>query len=210
MPNIVLVDDHPIVLYGLIALLRAHPRYRIVDTCSTAEAALRLVRETDCDVLVADLHMLGDMFETIRRIRTERPDIKIMVFTESASPATCLKAMAAGADGFVLKASSTDELSGAIETVLSGKEFISLPMASGVTRQKEVEKQRKQKIASVALSSRENQVVHELLKGASNKEIATKLSLSHKTVKYYMNQIMRKFDVRSRVEVVLEVHRING
>lgn len=72
------------------------------------------------------------------------------------------------------------------------------------------EKQRRQQLASLALSSRENRVAHELLNGAVNKEIATKLGVSHKMVKYYMNQIMRKLDARNRVEVVLELQRMIG
>jgi DNA-binding NarL/FixJ family response regulator len=70
--------------------------------------------------------------------------------------------------------------------------------------------QRKSERAAVALNSREDQVVQELLNGASNKEIANKLNLSDKTVKHYMTQIMQKFNARNRVEVVLEAQRLNG
>ncbi|PLL12329.1 DNA-binding response regulator [Tabrizicola sp. TH137] len=210
MPNFVLVDDHPIILSGLAALFRTRPHYRIVETGATAEEALRLVREVKCEILVTDLNLMGEELEGIRRIRAERPDLKIMIFTEATSPRTCLQVMKAGADGFVLKGSSTDDLAAAIETILSGQEFISPPLATSITQEKELEKQRRQKLASVALSSRENQVAHELLNGASNKEIAVKLSISYKTVKFYMNQIMRKFDVRNRLEVVLELQRMNS
>lgn len=210
MLNFVLVDDHPIVISGLAALLRMHPAYQITSTGSTAEDALRLGRDGSCDVLVVDLHLLGDRFETVRQLRAEHPDLKIMIFTETDSPAACLEVMEAGADGFVLKTTGTDDLFRAIQAILSGKRFISLPLALGIDHEKDMEKQRKQQLASVALSSRENQVAHELLNGASNREIAVKLNISYKTVKFYMNQIIRKFDVRNRVEVVLELQRMNG
>lgn len=210
MPKFVLVDDHPIVLAGLACLFRTQPQYQIVHTGPTAEDALRLARDAECDVLVADLHLLGDRFETLRQIRAVSPDLKIIIFTENACPATCLEAMKAGADGFVLKDSETGELVSAIETILSGQGFLSVPMALGVGHERELEKQRKQLLASVALSAREHQVAHELLHGASNKEIAKKLNISYKTVKFYMNQIIRKFEVRNRVEVVLELQRMNG
>ena len=70
--------------------------------------------------------------------------------------------------------------------------------------------QRRAGRASVGLNSREDQVVRELLNGSSNKEIANKLNLSDKTVKHYMTQIMQKFNARNRLEVVLEVQRMNG
>ncbi|MBD1206566.1 MAG: response regulator transcription factor [Rhodobacteraceae bacterium] len=210
MPNLVLVDDHPIILSGLAALFRTRPGYQVVETCSTADPVLPLLRASKCDVLVSDLYLLGDKFETIRRIRKERPDIKILIFTENACPTTCLDVMTAGADGYILKNSGTDDLFTAIEAVLSGQGFISLPLVLGLSQEKEMEKQRRQQLASVALSSRESQVAHELLHGASNKEIAVKLNISYKTVKFYMNQIIRKFEVRNRVEVVLELQRMNG
>jgi two-component system, NarL family, nitrate/nitrite response regulator NarL len=201
MLNLVLIDDHPIVLAGLVDILKSHAQYRVVNTGQTAEAALRLVREGGCDVLVADLNLPGDMVETI---------LKILVFTASASPESCMQVMSAGANGFVLKGSSGGDLFYAIEEIAAGKEFISSSMASKVIREMRIAEQRKAERASVALNSREDQVVRELLNGASNKEIANKLNLSDKTVKHYMTQIMQKFNARNRLEVVLEVQRMNG
>ncbi len=169
MLKLVLIDDHPIVLAGLVDILRSHAQYQVVNTGSTADAALRLVREEECDVLVADLNLPGDMVETIRQIRAEKPEVKILVFTASASPDSCLQVMAAGANGFVLKGSSGGDLFYAIEEVAAGKEFISSSMASKVIREMRMAEQRKQERASVALNSREDQVVRELLNGASNK-----------------------------------------
>lgn len=210
MPDFVLIDDHPIVLDGLTAVLGTRPAYRIVATGATVEAAEILVCQTNCDVLFADLRLMANPSETIRRIRSERSHLKIIIFTENACPVTCLDVMKAGANGFVLKDSTTTELFGAIETILAGQEFISPPLQTEVSREKELAKDRKQQLASLALSSREGQVAHELLHGATNMEIAVKLNISYKTVKFYMNQIMRKFDAKSRVEVVLELQRLNG
>ena len=210
MLNLVLVDDHPIVLAGLVDILRAHAQYSVVGTGSTAEAALRLVREGGCDVLIADLNLPGDMIETIRQIRAERPEVKVLVFTAAASPDICMQVLGAGANGFVLKGSSGGDLFYAIEEVAAGKEFISSSMASKVIREMRIADQRKAERAAVALNSREDQVVQELLNGSSNKEIANKLKLSDKTVKHYMTQIMQKFNARNRLEVVLEVKRMNG
>jgi DNA-binding NarL/FixJ family response regulator len=210
MLNLVLVDDHPIVLAGLVDILRANARYQVAGIGSTAEDARRLVRDKDCDLLVADLNIAGDMLETMRQIRAEQPEVKILVFTASATMDMCMDALAAGANGFVLKGSSGGDLFYAIEEVLAGKEFISSSMASKVIRDMRAAEQRRAGRASVGLNSREDQVVRELLNGSSNKEIANKLNLSDKTVKHYMTQIMQKFNARNRLEVVLEVQRMNG
>lgn len=210
MLNLVLVDDHPIVLAGLVDILRANARYQVAGIGSTAEDARRLVREKDCDLLVADLNVGGDMLDTMRQIRAEQPEVKILVFTASATTETCMDALAAGANGFVLKGSSGGDLFYAIEEILAGKEFISSSMASKLIRDMRAAEQRKAERASVGLNSREDQVVRELLNGSSNKEIANKLNLSDKTVKHYMTQIMQKFNARNRLEVVLEVQRMNG
>lgn len=210
MPRFVLIDEHPIVLSGLAAVFRTHPHYQIAATAVSADAALQLVIGSNCDILIADLPLLGERYETLRRIRAERPDLKILIFTETACPATCLDVLNAGANGFALKDSPAEELSRAIEAVLAGQDYIPPSLTSQVSQEKDLAKARRQQLASLALSAREHQVAHELLHGASNREIAAKLNISYKTVKFYMNQIMRKFDARSRVEVVLELQRMNG
>ena len=210
MPRFVLIDDHPIVLSGLTAVFRTHPRYEVAATGATAEQALHLVSATQCDILVADLHLLGDRFETIPRLRKLRPDLKIMIFTEIACPSNCLEVMKAGANAYILKDTSTDDFPAVIEMVLSGNDYISPELAPAISQTKETRQQRQEQLASIALSLRETQVADALLNGASNKEIAVKLNLSYKTVKFYMNQIMRKFEVRNRVEVVLELQRLKN
>lgn len=210
MPKFVLIDDHPIILSGLTAVFRTHPQYQVAATGATAEQALSLVSATTCEILVTDLHLLGERFDMISHLRTIQPDLKIMIFTETACPSICLEVMKAGAKAYILKDTQTDALHAAIEMVLSGIDYISPELAPAISQTKETREQRQQQLASIALSSRETQVADALLNGASNKEIAVNLNLSYKTVKFYMNQIMRKFEVRNRVEVVLELQRLKN
>ncbi len=210
MLNLVLVDDHPIVLAGLTDILRGQPRFAIRATGATAEAALELVRDGVCDMLITEMNLPGDMLATIRQIRAEAPEVKILIFTASTSVEDCMGVLAAGAHGIVLKGSSGTDIHYAIEEVAAGKEFISSGMATKIIREMRAAEQRKAVRASAGLNSREDQVVRELLNGSSNKEIANKLNLSDKTVKHYMTQIMQKFNARNRLEVVLEVQRRNG
>jgi two-component system nitrate/nitrite response regulator NarL len=210
MLNLVLVDDHPIVLAGLADILRGQANYAIQATGATAEAALRLVLDGRCDMLITELNLPGDVLDTIRQIRAKKPEVKVLIFTASTSAEDCMQALAAGAHGIVLKGSSGTDIHYAIEEVAAGKEFISSSMATRIIREMRAAEQRKAVRASVGLNSREDQVVRELLNGSSNKEIANKLNLSDKTVKHYMTQIMQKFNARNRLEVVLEVQRMNG
>lgn len=210
MLNLVLVDDHPIVLAGLADILRGQANYTIQATGATADAALRHVLDGRCDMLITELTLPGDVLATIRQIRAERPEVKILIFTASTSAEDCMQALSAGAHGIVLKGSSGTDIHYAIEEVAAGKEFISSSMATRIIREMRAAEQRKAVRASVGLNSREDQVVRELLNGSSNKEIANKLNLSDKTVKHYMTQIMQKFNARNRLEVVLEVQRMNG
>lgn len=210
MLNLVLVDDHPIVLAGLADILRGQARFSVQATGGTADAALRLVLDGPCDMLITELNVPGDILAAIREIRAAKPEVKVLIFTASNSAEDCMQALAAGAQGIVLKGSSGTDIHYAIEEVAAGKEFISSSMATRIIREMRAAEQRKAVRASVGLNSREDQVVRELLNGSSNKEIANKLNLSDKTVKHYMTQIMQKFNARNRLEVVLEVQRLNG
>ncbi|NGQ91745.1 response regulator transcription factor [Rhodobacter sp. HX-7-19] len=210
MTKLILIDDHPIVLAGLVDILTSQGKYEIVATGATADAALHLVRTHDCDVLVADLNLPGDMVETIRQIRIDRPSVRILAFTANGNVECCMQLLAAGATGYVLKGSSGGDLFYALEEVAAGKEYVSSAMATKMVREMRQAQQRKAERASVALNAREDQVVRELMSGASNKEIATKLNLSDKTVKHYMTQIMQKYNARNRVEVILEAQRLSG
>lgn len=210
MLNVALIDDHPIVLAGLVETLRPCGDYEIVGTGSSREAALDLVRDGACDVVILGLTPGEAMIDAINDIRDTAPATQVLVFTGIADVQICMAALAAGALGYVLKDIAVPDLFYAIEEVAAGREFIASSMASAVIREMRMAEQRRMANASVSLNSREGQVVRELLNGASNKEIANKLNLSDKTVKHYMTQIMQKFNVRNRVEVVLQAQRIYG
>lgn len=210
MLNVVLIDDQPVVLAGLIGLLGGRKDLRIAATGATAEAARRLVQQHACDVLVVDMSARGDMLAALRHIRARHTETRIVVFTADNSVDTCMDAINAGANAYLLKDCAAEELFHAIDEVAAGREFVTSHMSAKVIRAMRSAEQRRTARAGLGLNAREGQVVRELLNGASNKEIASRLNLSDKTVKHYMTQIMQKFNVRNRLEVVLEVQRMNG
>lgn len=201
-----LFDDHPIVLSGLDEIISKTGFCDVVATGSRAEDALDVARDRNPDLVILDLQMPGDVIGTIAKISAERKGPKVLVFTASEKASDCVEAMSQGANGYVVKGSDCGDLFDAIRVIMEGGEFISPKLAVRVIR----EMNRAKSLAEseeITLSCREDQIVSQLLKGASNRDIAEKLKLSEKTVKYYMTQIMQKFDVKNRVEVVLAVQK---
>lgn len=202
-----LVDDHPIVLSGLEDLINKTGKHDVVATGRNADDAELIARLHDPDVLVMDLQMPGDVLSVIASITSQRDAPHILVFTASNRLEDCKSAMSNGARGYVVKGSSGGELFHALNSLALGEEYVSPCIALMMMREANRPKKNVQPEANISLSYREDQIVAELLKGASNKEIADQLKLSEKTVKYYMTQIMQKFNVNNRLSVVIAAQK---
>jgi two-component system, NarL family, nitrate/nitrite response regulator NarL len=208
--SLALVDDHPTLLRGIESLLSEDPRYLVVGTGGRAEDAVRLAEEASPDVVILDLSMPGDVYEAIEKI-TQKALAKVLVFTAYDDVNLAMRALDAGAQGFVLKGRPTTDLNDAIESVLAGEIFVSPDFAKKLMGGFRHRSRREKGLKEAKLSARERQLVECLLQAHSNKEIARTLNLSEKTVKHYMTNLMNKLGVRSRVEVVLTVQaRLGG
>ncbi|MGK8233057.1 LuxR C-terminal-related transcriptional regulator [Roseovarius sp. MS2] len=199
--RVILVDDHPIVLAGLQELVGQLAGYEVVGTGHTANDALKLSVLTKPDLVIMDLNMNGDVIATIDEITSEDDAPAVIVFTASDQVADCNAVMSHGAKAYVVKGSSGNEIFQALDVVANGKEFISNELAARMVR--EMRHTPDKADPEVRLTFREEQIVRQLMAGASNKTIATHLKISEKTVKYYMSQIMQKFSVQSRLQVVV-------
>lgn len=201
-----LFDDHPIVLSGLTDIVSKCGFCDVVATGRCAHDARDAAQGENPDLIIMDLQMPGDVIGTIDHVSSRRGCPKIVVFSASEKATDCVSAMSKGAKGYVVKGASSDDLFEAIRVVMDGGEFVSPQLAVRVIREMN-RRETRQKEEAPVLTSREDQIVTHLLEGASNRDIATRLSLSEKTVKYYMTHIMQKFDAKNRVEVVLAVQR---
>ncbi|MBK1792881.1 response regulator transcription factor [Devosia sp. WQ 349] len=211
MPNktIAFIDDHPILLSGLVKSFQETNEYQIAGTGSaTTDFAVLLDR--DPDVLIVDLSMPGDVIAQIASVAGPNLRTKILVFTASASIDLAVRALNAGADGFVLKGSTEAELHQAINTVLAGDTFITPSFAGRVIASLNKRDSKPIGDSTVKFSVREDQIVQLLLIGRTNREIATRLSISEKTVKHYMTLLMQKLNARNRVEVVIAAKEIEA
>lgn len=196
--SIAFVDDHPTLLEGLRAIFARRNGYKVVATGGCCEIALDIAVSHKPDIVILDLNMPGNAFECIRRMRNLVPEIKIIAFTASSGINHAIDALQAGASGYVLKGSSLESLTEAIDAVMAGETYITKGFATKV-----IAALTSPQGAKIKLSAREEQIVALLLESRTNREMAEELHLSEKTIKNYMSLLMQKLKVRNRVGLVM-------
>ena len=201
--KIVLADDHPVFLQGLGELLKGEADLCVVGEASDASQLIELVAHTRPDVAIIDLSMPGDVFQSISDIAREMTETKMLVYTAYCSPDSAIRALEAGSLGFVLKTSPYEELLEAIGEVSEGHMFVAKQYATSVMTSLKVHAKSAAAFEEACLTSREMAIVAHVVHGYTNRQIASQLQLSEKTVKYYMTQIMQKLKARNRVEVAI-------
>jgi DNA-binding NarL/FixJ family response regulator len=193
MIKILCVDDHPVVLDGLSAIIAMQPEMELAGTASSGETALKAFREHRPDVALVDLR-LPDMsgFELIKAFRKIDNRAKAIVLSSYDGDADIQRALDAGAQGYVAKGLVRDELLTAIRTVSAGGKHIPATIAQRLVGH----------MQSDAISEREVQVLSLVAAGKRNKEIAADLSIAEDTVKMHVRNIFSKLDVTDRTEAV--------
>jgi DNA-binding NarL/FixJ family response regulator len=198
-----MVDDHPIVLAGLKALVGAEPDLTIVGEARDGRTALRLAMRLAPDVVVLDIS-LPEMngIELAAGLRTERPECRVLVLTVHEERAYLRQLLELGVGGYLLKRSAADELPRAIRAVAAGGTYLDPAIAGKVVGGLSRGRSQLQPGESVELSERETDVLRMVASGHSNKAISGRLSISVKTVETYKARAMEKLGFHSRVEVV--------
>lgn len=208
--SVAFVDDHPILLEGLVSLYSSKKDLRIVGQGHNAVDAIKLAEQLAPDVIVVDLSMPGDSMAAIEVIVQTMPGTKVVIFTATSSIETAIKALNCGVSGYVLKGSSSTDLHDAIIAARNGETYMTPGFATKVIMSMKAAEARQKAIQQKRLSVREEQIVSYLMRGQTNREIARSLDISEKTVKHYMTILMQKLDVRNRVEAVLAAQKIGG
>lgn len=200
--RVVLADDHPVVREGLKLLISAQPDMRVVGEAADGEAACRIARELNPDVIVMDLSMpILNGAEAAVRLRDACPDARIVALTVHEERSYVTQLLRAGARGYALKRSAPSELVNAVRTVAAGGTYIDPSIASAVV-DGYVASARPGPRSGDRLSEREYAVLLRVSKGFSNKEIAAALDLSVKTVETYKARAAEKLGLRTRVDIV--------
>ncbi len=210
--RILVVDDHTLFRRGLIALLGAQPEFKVVGEAGDAGEAQRRAAELQPDVLLLDNHLPGvNGVDALQGLREVAPRAKVLMLTVSEDGATLAAALQRGASGYLLKTVDSDVLASAIVRAVRGESTISPEMTGKlVTAFQALQGTAPVPVAPTVaqdpvqgLSPRERQILAEIARGASNKEIARTLDIAEATVKIHVQHILRKLNLTSRVQAAV-------
>ena len=196
--RILIADDHGIVRQGLRMYLQFDPELEIVGEASDGREALERARALKPDIVLMDLLMPGmDGLEATAAIRRWLPETEVIALTSVLDDTTIHQAIRAGAIGYLLKDTGSDELCRAIHAAVGGQVQLSRQVALRMAAERD------ERGPGQALTERETGVLRELARGASNKEIALHLGIAEKTVKAHVGSILSKLGVQSRTQAAL-------
>lgn len=197
--RIVIAEDHTILREGLQSLLSSNPEFEIVGEAEDGREAIQCVKKYNPDLILTDLSMprMNGM-EAIREIKKISPKSKVLVLTVHKAEEYVLGTFQAGADGYLLKDCTHDELVMAVKKVLSGKPYISSEVSEKVIEgYLEGKETLKSKTSFETLTSREREILKLIAEGHRSKEIADELCISLKTVEKHRANLMEKLNLHN-------------
>lgn len=201
--RILIVDDHSVVRQGLRMFLGLDPELEVIDEAVDGAEAVKKAKELKPDVVLMDLLMpVMDGITAIGIIRRELPDTEVIALTSVLEDSSVIGAVRAGAIGYLLKDTESDELCRAIKAAAAGQVQLSPKAAARLMREVRAPD------SPETLTERETEVLRLLAQGQSNKEIAHALSIGEKTVKTHVSNILSKLSVPSRTQAALYAVRI--
>ena len=203
MTTIVLADDHHMVRQGLQALLEAEPDFHIVGEAADGREALQLVERLQPDVLVLDLMLPGlSGLEVARQVSRLSPQTRVVILSMYANQAYVLEALRSGAAAYVLKKATAGELARAVREVTAGRRYLSPPLSEEhiETYLKKAEESKTDPYE--LLTTRQREVLHLIVEGHTNVEIAARLVISPRTVEMHRANLMRKLGVRTQADLI--------
>ena len=195
MITVVIADDHPLVRDGIVAILTREPDLEVLAQAGSGPEAVAMVAHHDPDVVLMDLRMPGgdgvDAIRTLRGQRSDRP--RILVLTTYDTDRDIRAALAAGADGYLLKDTPRADLIRAVRDLAAGRPVLAASALAALARRG---------AGPVALTAREADVVRELAAGGTNREAAARLHVSETTFKTHLSRVYEKLGVSDRAAAV--------
>lgn len=197
-----IVEDHTLVADGLSMMISMVDDFELLGVCPTGEDAVARVGSEQVDIVLMDVSLGRGLsgIDATKQIKASSPSTKVLILTMFTDPATVTEAVKAGADGYLSKGASREAVERAMRDVVAGSQVLDPLVTRGVfgkLSDREPD----------ALSDRELEVLQEVSRGKSTREVAEAIFLSEETVKTYLKQIFRKLGVRDRTEAVAEAFR---
>ena len=213
--RVVVADDHGVVREGIRHVLSGEAGFEIVGEATNSADAMVLVESLRPDVAVLDISMPGESgLKLAARIRERLPEIRVLMLSMHDHPEYVLESVRAGAHGYLLKDTAAAELRHAIRAVEEGEAFYSPPVARRLSDAVRGELARERRTSELGtLTQREREVLEGIARGRTNKEIATELGISHRTVETHRESLMRKLRIRTvagLTRFALELGLIDG
>jgi len=192
--RVLVVDDHPIMRLGVAAIINAQPDMQVVGQAGTGQEAIDLFAQHKPDVTLMDLRLPGmSGVDAIRSIRATHPRARFVVLTTYEGDEDIHQALAAGAQGYLVKGMSHEALVDALRRVHAGSRFLPPPVARSLAA----------RTPNSELTLREREVLALIVHGQSNKEIAASLGITEATVKCHVSVILNRLGVNDRTQAVV-------
>jgi len=201
--RVVVIDDHPLFRKGVADLINMEPALTLVGEAADGESGIRVVQETDPDLILLDLNMRGmNGLETLQRLRQDAIDARIVMLTVSDTEDDVIAALRAGADGYLLKDMEPEDILDCLRRATDGHLVISERLGELLARILRNDSRPPQP-GDAGLTPRELEILGLIAKGFSNKLIARELGLSVGTIKVHVKHILKKLKLKSRVEAAV-------
>lgn len=201
--RVLLADDHPLFRAGVASLLRASGA-EVVGEVGDGAAVVEAARRLEPDLVLMDIGMPGcNGLEATRQIKAERPETRIVIVTVSDDDDDLFEAVRCGADGYLLKDMSEEDLSRTLDAVAAGRPALSPALAARVIAEFARAGRAAETEQFVTLTPRESDVLRLVATGATNREIASALSLAENTVHFHVKNILAKLQLKNRAQAAV-------
>jgi two-component system nitrate/nitrite response regulator NarL len=205
--TILIVDDHPLFRKGVIQLIQAAPEFRFVGEAASGREGIQLAHRLQPDMILLDLNM-KDMngVEVLKTLKDEGLDSRIIMLTVSDQAEDLMAALQAGADGYLLKDMEPEDLMQQLGEAARGKITISDRLTQLLVTSLR-DKSRPTNLSDAGLTEQETRILDHLIDGKSNKLIAKDMGITEGTVKVHVKHLLKKLNLRSRVEAAVWADR---